>query len=131
MLGIIVGPVATDLVNVSDWDHTGVYHEIHEIAFVCPPGLLLSPSCQLTTYMIESDSHRHRNPTSQSGLRTTQKISETACGRNDHLPFTGHDYDVALYDRLYHVGRTQNFMGKPSLCRQETGSLTNSRYQHS
>ncbi|EEA28262.1 plasma membrane antiporter, putative [Talaromyces marneffei ATCC 18224] len=33
MLGIIAGPVAANLINVADWDHVGVYHDIHEIAY--------------------------------------------------------------------------------------------------
>ncbi|KUL90879.1 hypothetical protein ZTR_00942 [Talaromyces verruculosus] len=33
VLGIIAGPVAANLINVADWDHDGVYHEIHEIAY--------------------------------------------------------------------------------------------------
>lgn len=38
VLGIIVGPVAANLINVADWDHDGVYHEIHELAYVRHPG---------------------------------------------------------------------------------------------
>lgn len=62
----------------------------------------------------ESYTRHHRYSTSQSRLRTPQTIPETACGRNDHLPPTSHDYNVALHDGVYHAGRTQDYMGKLS-----------------
>ncbi|OKL56191.1 hypothetical protein UA08_08441 [Talaromyces atroroseus] len=33
VLGTIVSPVAANLINVSDWDHNGVFHDTHEIAY--------------------------------------------------------------------------------------------------
>lgn len=120
VLGIIVGPVAANLINVADWDHDGVYHEIHEIAYVCPPRLSLSPSRMLTTTCTtESNTHRHRNPTNQSRLRTSETIPETARGRNDNLPFTGHDDHVALHNWVYHARRAQDFMGMLSTFQQK------------
>lgn len=39
VLGIIVSPVAGKMVNVADWDHDGIYHDSHELAYVGLPDL--------------------------------------------------------------------------------------------
>jgi hypothetical protein len=72
-----------------------------------------------TTCTTEFNTHRHRNPTNQSRLRTSETIPETARGRNDHLPFTSHDDHVALHNWVHHVSRAQDIMGTLSTFQQK------------
>jgi hypothetical protein len=128
----MAGPVAANLINVADWDHDGVYHEIHEIAYVyiSSKAIIVSES-HANHNLIEFNTHYHRNPTSQSRLRTPQTIPETARSRNDHMPITSHDNHVALHDRVYYVGRTEDFMGMLITLPTRDGVTDSRRYQHS
>jgi hypothetical protein len=109
MLGILLGPFAGKIIDVSKWGGEGIQLSTHEIAFVCLFDAVRYAMGLDRLTLVGSDSPRHRNPASQSRLRASKAVSETTGEGDDDMPVASHGCHVALHYSVHQAAGAKDY----------------------